>query len=431
MILNFIAFYQLAYLSKQIFIKEKTINNNQSLYKNKNLVTILLATTLRGYNLGFLGVFLGIYLYYLGLSNLQFGIALSCFTLSGAISNLFVYFFKNILSRKISLIIMTLSATISGIMLMYTDNYYMILIAAIFSIGSITGGDRTGISSIEIPIISKLVEPKNQTYAYSVYNFLPMISKIIGTSILIIIPVLRSITSLQTKSIYFILLTIYTLINTIQTSTYIFLNKEIESINYEKAKIISTSGSDSKLILIITSLFAIDSFGGGFIARSFISFWLIKSFSLNEGILSIIFILAQILNGISLILAPKIAKKIGILNTMILSQIIANSIIVVAALSTNWIIASILYLIKEAFNDLDIPTRQAFMMNIVSEQNQTQMASISNLGRTGAHTFSPGVAGYVSSIFGINLSLVFGGAIKIIYALILLRFKSITFKKYN
>jgi len=421
----------LAYLSKQIFIKEKTINNNQSLYKNKNLVTILLATTLRGYNLGFLGVFLGIYLYYLGLSNLQFGIALSCFTLSGAISNLFVYFFKNILSRKISLIIMTLSATISGIMLMYTDNYYMILIAAIFSIGSITGGDRTGISSIEIPIISKLVEPKNQTYAYSVYNFLPMISKIIGTSILIIIPVLRSITSLQTKSIYFILLTIYTLINTIQTSTYIFLNKEIESINYEKAKIISTSGSDSKLILIITSLFAIDSFGGGFIARSFISFWLIKSFSLNEGILSIIFILAQILNGISLILAPKIAKKIGILNTMILSQIIANSIIVVAALSTNWIIASILYLIKEAFNDLDIPTRQAFMMNIVSEQNQTQMASISNLGRTGAHTFSPGVAGYVSSIFGINLSLVFGGAIKIIYALILLRFKSITFKKYN
>ena len=421
----------MAYLSKQIFIKEKTINNNQSLYKNKNLVTILLATTLRGYNLGFLGVFLGIYLYYLGLSNLQFGIALSCFTLSGAISNLFVYFFKNILSRKISLIIMTLSATISGIMLMYTDNYYMILIAAIFSIGSITGGDRTGISSIEIPIISKLVEPKNQTYAYSVYNFLPMISKIIGTSILIIIPVLRSITSLQTKSIYFILLTIYTLINTIQTSTYIFLNKEIESINYEKAKIISTSGSDSKLILIITSLFAIDSFGGGFIARSFISFWLIKSFSLNEGILSIIFILAQILNGISLILAPKIAKKIGVLNTMILSQIIANSIIVVAALSTNWIIASILYLIKEAFNDLDIPTRQAFMMNIVSEQNQTQMASISNLGRTGAHTFSPGVAGYVSSIFGINLSLVFGGAIKIIYALILLRFKSITFKKYN
>ena len=113
---------------------------------------------------------------------------------------------------------------------------------------------------------------------------------------------------------------------------------------------------------------------------------------------------------------------------MILSQLIANSIIVIAALSTNWIIASILYLIKEAFNDLDIPTRQAFMMNIVSEENQTQMASVSNLGRTGAHTFSPGVAGYVSSIFGINLSLIFGGSIKIIYALILLRYKSISFK---
>ena len=418
----------MAYLINRIFNTEKSINKNQSLYKNKNLVTILTATTLRGYNLGFLGVFLGIYLYYIGLSNLKFGIALSCFTLSGALSNLFVYFFKNIISRKISLIIMSLSATISGILLMYTDNYYMILIAAIFSIGSITGGDRTGISSIEIPVISKLVETKNQTYAYSVYNFLPMISKIIGTSILIIIPLLRSITSLQTKAIYLLLLAIYTFINAIQAFTYIFLNKEIESVNHEKNKIIPTSGSDSKLIFIITSLFAIDSFGGGFIARSFISFWLIKSFSLNEGILSIIFIVAQILNGISLMLAPKIAKTIGILNTMILSQLIANTIIVIAALSTNWIIASILYLIKEAFNDLDIPTRQAFMMNIVSEENQTQMASVSNLGRTGAHTFSPGVAGYVSSIFGINLSIIFGGSIKIIYALILLRYKSISFK---
>jgi len=225
----------LAYLINRIFNTEKSINKNQSLYKNKNLVTILTATTLRGYNLGFLGVFLGIYLYYIGLSNLKFGIALSCFTLSGALSNLFVYFFKNIISRKISLIIMSLSATISGILLMYTDNYYMILIAAIFSIGSITGGDRTGISSIEIPIISKLVETKNQTYAYSVYNFLPMISKIIGTSILIIIPLLRSITSLQTKSIYLLLLAIYTFINAIQGFTYIFLNKEIESVNHEKS----------------------------------------------------------------------------------------------------------------------------------------------------------------------------------------------------
>jgi len=258
-----------------------------------------------------------------------------------------------------------------------------------------------------------------------------MISKIIGTSILLIIPILRSITSLQSKSIYQILFTIYTLINVIQASTYIMLNKEIESNKNEKSKIIPATNNDSKLIFIITSLFAIDSFGGGFIARSFISFWLIKSFSLNEGILSIIFILAQILNGISLILAPKIAKTIGILNTMILSQVIANSIIIVAALSTNWIIASILYLIKEAFNDLDIPTRQAFMMSIVSEQNQTQMASISNLGRTGAHTFSPGVAGYVSSIFGISISLIFGASIKIIYSIILLKFKSITFKKYN
>ena len=135
------------------------------------------------------------------------------------------------------------------------------------------------------------------------------------------------------------------------------------------------------------------------------------------------------LNGLSLVIAPKIAKSIGVLNTMILSQMIANGIIIVAALSSNWILATVLYLIKESFNDLDIPTRQAFMMSIVKENNQTQMASMSNLGRTAAHTFSPGIAGYISSVLGISLSLVFGSTIKLLYSLILLRFKFSTFNK--
>ena len=392
--------------------KSNVIKENEFLYKDKNLLTILIATTLRGYNLGFMGVFLGVYFYFIGLSDLKFGIALSCVTLSGALSNLFVYFFKNIISRKQFLIIMSVSSIIGGFIFLVTENYYLILLASLLSISSITGGDRTGITSVEIPIISKLVELKKQTSAYSVYNFLPMISKIIGTSILLIVPILTSVTELKTKTVYSILLTIYIVITILQTIVYNFLDHRIEAKEKIQKKISKIKNNESSLIIIITFLFAIDSFGGGFIARSFITFWLIKKFSLSEATLSIIFIIAQVLNGLSLVIAPKIAKNIGVLNTMILSQMIANGIIIVAALSSNWILATVLYLIKETFNDLDIPTRQAFMMSIVKENNQTQMASMSNLGRTAAHTFSPGIAGYISSVLGISLSLVLGSTIK-------------------
>ena len=412
-----------------MIIKSKVIKENEFLYKDKNLLTILIATTLRGYNLGFMGVFLGVYFYFIGLSDLKFGIALSCVTLSGALSNLFVYFFKNIISRKQFLIIMSVSSIIGGFIFLVTENYYLILLASLLSISSITGGDRTGITSVEIPIISKLVELKKQTSAYSVYNFLPMISKIIGTSILLIVPILTSVTELKTKTVYSILLTIYIVITILQTIVYNFLDHRIEAKEKIQKKISKIKNNESSLIIIITFLFAIDSFGGGFIARSFITFWLIKKFSLSEATLSIIFIIAQVLNGLSLVIAPKIAKNIGVLNTMILSQMIANGIIIVAALSSNWILATVLYLIKETFNDLDIPTRQAFMMSIVKENNQTQMASMSNLGRTAAHTFSPGIAGYISSVLGISLSLVFGSTIKLLYSLILLRFKFSTFNK--
>ncbi len=409
--------------------KSKYIKDHEFLYKDKNLLTILIATTLRGYNLGFMGVFLGVYFYFIGLSDLKFGIALSCVTFSGALSNLFVYFFKNIISRKQFLIIMSVSSVIGGFIFLITENYFLILLASLLSISSITGGDRTGITSVEIPIISKLVELKKQTIAYSVYNFLPMISKIIGTSILLIVPILTSVTELKTKTVYSILLIIYIVISIVQTLVYNFLDHKIEAKEKIQNKISKIENNESTLIIIITFLFAIDSFGGGFIARSFITFWLIKKFSLSEATLSIIFIIAQVLNGLSLVIAPKIAKSIGVLNTMILSQMIANGIIIVAALSSNWILATVLYLIKESFNDLDIPTRQAFMMSIVKENNQTQMASMSNLGRTAAHTFSPGIAGYISSVLGISLSLVFGSTIKLLYSLILLRFKFSTFNK--
>ena len=412
-----------------MIIKSKYIKDHEFLYKDKNLLTILIATTLRGYNLGFMGVFLGVYFYFIGLSDLKFGIALSCVTFSGALSNLFVYFFKNIISRKQFLIIMSVSSVIGGFIFLITENYFLILLASLLSISSITGGDRTGITSVEIPIISKLVELKKQTSAYSVYNFLPMISKIIGTSILLIVPILTSVTELKTKTVYSILLIIYIVISILQTLVYNFLDHKIEAKEKIQNKISKIENNESTLIIIITFLFAIDSFGGGFIARSFITFWLIKKFSLSEATLSIIFIIAQVLNGLSLVIAPKIAKNIGVLNTMILSQMIANGIIIVAALSSNWILATVLYLIKETFNDLDIPTRQAFMMSIVKENNQTQMASMSNLGRTAAHTFSPGIAGYISSVLGISLSLVFGSTIKLLYSLILLRFKFSTFNK--
>ena len=106
--------------------KSKYIKDHKFLYKDKNLLTILIATTLRGYNLGFMGVFLGVYFYFIGLSDLKFGIALSCVTFSGALSNLFVYFFKNIISRKQFLIIMSVSSVVGGFIFLITENYFLI-----------------------------------------------------------------------------------------------------------------------------------------------------------------------------------------------------------------------------------------------------------------------------------------------------------------
>ncbi|MBT3943197.1 MAG: hypothetical protein HOF43_10840, partial [Chloroflexi bacterium] len=135
-------------------------------------------------------------------------------------------------------------------------------------------------------------------------------------------------------------------------------------------------------ILGISGLFGIDSMAGGMVSDAFVSFWLFTHFGVNEGTIGAVLVIAQLWNLASIWAAPYVARRIGLLNTMVWTQIVANFLLIAFALSPNVPIAIAVFIIRELFNEMDVPTRQSYVMAIVPPDERVMMAGANNLGRT-------------------------------------------------
>ena len=134
-------------------------------------------------------------------------------------------------------------------------------------------------------------------------------------------------------------------------------------------------------ILTASGLFAVDSFAGGMIFDSFLSFWLFTKFGMSAAAISAVLIAAQGLNIVSLALAPWMARRIGLLNTLVFTQIVSNVALLCFAFAPTLLIAVALWMLRSLFDEMDVPTRQAYMMAITEPDEHAIMAGSANLGR--------------------------------------------------
>ena len=134
-------------------------------------------------------------------------------------------------------------------------------------------------------------------------------------------------------------------------------------------------------ILTMSSLFALDSFAGGMVFESFVSFWFFTKFGLSAAAIGAILIAAHALNIVSLTLAPAVAKRFGLLNTLVLTQVVSNIALILFAFAPSAIFAIAIWLTRSLFDEMDVPTRQAYMMGITEPDEHPIMAGSANLGR--------------------------------------------------
>ncbi len=202
------------------------------------------------------------------------------------------------------------------------------------------------------------------------------------------------------------------------------LSKTIET--PKKAVNIKISRETRKTIIKLSALFSIDAFGGGFILQSLLTLWFNSRYGLNLNSLALLFLTTNIITAISILLAPYVAKRIGLLKTMVFTHMISNVALIIIPLAPSLFYAVGFLFLRQSLSQMDVPTRQSYTMAIVKPNERTATAGITNTPRSIAQGISPAISSYFIGTFQYALPFFLSGSIKLFYdVLIFLSFRKI------
>jgi hypothetical protein len=181
-------------------------------------------------------------------------------------------------------------------------------------------------------------------------------------------------------------------------------------------------GHSRSIVFKLSSLFALDSFGGGFVVQSFAAYWFYLRFGVQPVRLGVIFFWANVLAGISALLASRLASRIGLVKTMVVTHLPSNVLLILVPLMPNLTLAVMVLLIRFSISQMDVPTRQSYTMAVVRPEERSAAGGITGVARTVGAAMSPIFAGLLfSRPLLVDVPFFIAGALKIAYDLILYR----------
>ena len=378
---------------------------------------LLTARILRTFAYGFLSIVLAIYLKLLGVDDILIGLLLASTLINSVIFTLIASFYADRLGRKRGLIIYAVLMSVSGLILLFTENYVAMIIAALIGTINVTGSETGAFLSIEQAILPQTVKDiQKRNTIFALYNMVGTFAMSAGILVSGVPNLLQQHGLDQISSIK-PLFAFYSIIGIAVTVTYFLLTREIEPKNTIKRPLTKTLSPKSKNIVgKLSGLFAIDSFAGGFVIQSVVSLWFFTKFGADLVTLSYIFSVAGILTAFSFIAGARIADRIGLINTMVFTHIPSNILLILVGFAPSLPLAIGLYLVRNALSQMDVPTRQSYIVSVVNEDERTVAAGITNVSRNVAQAISPSLTGYILySLPSLAAPFVLGGVMKIIY----------------
>jgi MFS family permease len=180
-------------------------------------------------------------------------------------------------------------------------------------------------------------------------------------------------------------------------------------------------GPSRPIVYRLAALFSLDAFGGGFVITAMVVLWLQKRFDLSLAVSGAVFFWAGVLSAFSALVAVRIARRIGLVRTMVFTHLPANGFLILAAFMPTASLAIAALLVRSALSQMDVPVRTSYVMAVVSPAERPAAASVTNVPRSLAAALPPIAAGWMLGHTSFGWPLVIGGTLKAIYDLLLLR----------
>ena len=254
---------------------------------------------------------------------------------------------------------------------------------------------------------------------YAIRSTLSSLATSGGSLFMGMVVLFQSRFSLSELASYRVMFGLYALLNLGALILYSQLSSRAEVEVVAKDRAVPLSAETKRNVLKLSLLFSMDSFGGGLITSSLVSYWFFVRFGLGMDVIGVIFSASSLLSALSFILAARIAERIGLINTMVFSHLPANMMTMMIPFMPNLASSILLYLSRALLSQMDVPTRQSYVMAIVKPEERSRVAGIINLPRSLTLAVSPSLAGFIMEFLGLSLPFPIAGGLKAAYDLTL------------
>jgi MFS family permease len=176
------------------------------------------------------------------------------------------------------------------------------------------------------------------------------------------------------------------------------------------------------VVLRLSALFSVDAFAGGLVVQSLVAYWFSIRFGVDPGIIGSIFFGANVLAGISALLAVRLAARIGLINTMVFTHIPSNIFLILVPLMPTLPLAIAVLLVRFSISQMDVPTRQSYTMAVVPPEERSAASGVTTIARSVGASMAPALTGALLGVPSlIGAPFILAGSLKLIYDLTLWR----------
>jgi MFS family permease len=389
---------------------------------------LLFATRfIRLFAYGSLSVVLVFYLIGLGLSEAQTGLLLTLTLVGDTVVSLYLTTRADRIGRRRMLIVGAALMAAAGLAFASTSNLWLLTFAGTIGVISPSGNEVGPFLSIEQAALSHVVTDRTRTEVFAWYTFAGSLATALGALIGGTLSHALQQTAMRPVSSYRMVVILYAALGVVLASLFARLSPAAEASTLGERKafratLAGLSGLDRsrQVVVKLSGLFALDSFGGGFVVQSFAAYWFYLRFGVNPGTLGAIFFWANIFAGISALLASRLASRFGLIKTMVATHLPSNVLLVLVPLMPNLRLAIMVLLLRFSISQMDVPTRQSYIMAVVSPEERSAAAGITGVARTIGAAISPLFVGFMFARPSlINLPFFIAGTLKITYDLLL------------
>lgn len=379
---------------------------------------LLVGRALRAFADGYVAVLLPAYLLALGFGTLDVGILSTATLLGSALATLAIGAWGYRFHHRLLLLGAALLMMITGFAFAMQTAFWPLLLIAFVGTLNPSSGDV----SVFLPLEhARLAEAAGQDHArtalFARYSLLGALFAAFGALAAVIPEWLAAQSGISQLSAFRSMFVLYGIIGGAVWLLYRRLPQPAAEAPLPPLPL----GTSRSIVMKLAVLFSVDAFAGGLVINSLMSLWLFQRFDVSLGAAGIFFFWAGILTAFSQLAAPWVAQRVGLLNTMVFTHMLANICLILAALAPNIELAVGLLFVRALLSQMDVPTRSAFVMAVVTPAERAAAASFTSVPRSLASAISPTLGGAMFAAGWLAAPLVTCGVLKIAYDLALWR----------